>query len=498
MTTIYTTTTDNMQLCKPQKPLRLPRKYSSKSCHLQHGARPVKIVRASYQYAYDETNTEYLDCVNSMSHVGHCHPAVVEATSLAMVTEVASSGWEIDLGEPEYPKDLRQILPDHLDTFLFCNSGSEAVDLALQLSRLYTCGTAVIVVDNAFHGALDSVHQLSPKIYKSNNISKEDWVHSVTMPDLYRGPYQSDDPLAVEKYVADAKDVINKARDGGRKLACFIAEPMLTVPGCIDPPSTWLQELYKMVRAFGGLCIADEVQTSLGRVGSHYWSFQAQDVKPDIVIIGKSLGNGYPMAAVVTSREIAALLGERIKEYQCTRMMDAVGCAVLNVLKQEHLMESATEVGTVLKNELMKLQIKHEHIGNVRGKGLIFGIEIVWSKQSKTPARELADQIVYRMREKHVIMANEGDGRNILILMPPMCFTKENALILSQGLDKVLAEISTQRISQAVNTAMQPRVGSCEGRLGILQPQDDDDDDSASSKGTVNLERVLQCYQDLD
>lgn len=496
---------NTMQMCKTQKPLKLPRK-SSKSCHLHHEQSPLKIVRASYQYMYDDTNSEYLDCVNSVSHIGHCHPAVVEAVSVTMDSVINTCGWEIDYGDLRYPKELHQILPDHLDTFLFCNSGSEAVDLALQLARLYTNGTDAVVIDNAFHGSIGSIHHLSPKVAKSNNITKADWVHIVTMPDLYRGPYQEDDPLAVDRYVADAQDLIDKAQLTGRKIACFIAEPMLTVPGCIIPPSTWLQEMYRMVRETGGLCIADEVQTGLGRVGSHFWSFQAQDVTPDILIMGKPVGNGYPMASVATSRDIAAVLGERIKEYKCTRVMDAVGCAVLEVLQQDQLMDSAAEVGAFLKKELVRLQKKHEYIGDVRGRGLMFGIEIVWSKQSKKPAREIADHIVNRMKEEYVIMANEGNSRNILMLLPPMCFTQENALLLIQRLDKVFTELPSHRFSRDHATGLptdnvntQPAIGVCEGRLGIMQPQLDDDDDSiVSSRDKVELEHAQQSYEDLD
>ncbi|XP_042241512.1 5-phosphohydroxy-L-lysine phospho-lyase-like isoform X2 [Homarus americanus] len=498
MFTDYRYYINTMQMCKPQRLVQAPRK-PRKSCRLQNNYSPLKIVRASYQYMYDDTNLEYLDCVNSVAHVGHCHPAVVKAASVSMESAVTSCGWEIDYGDLQYPKELHQFLPTCLNTFLFCNSGSEAVDLALQLSRLYTNGTDAIVVDNAFHGSIDSVHQLSPKVFKCNNIIQPDWVHTVAMPDLYRGPYQEDDPLAVEKYIADARDMIDKARHYGRKIACFIAEPMLTVPGCIIPPNTWLQGMYRMVREFGGLCIADEVQTSLGRVGSHFWSFQAQGVTPDILIIGKSVGNGYPMASVVTSREVAALLGERIKEYQCTKMMNAVGCAVLEVLQQEHLMGSASVVGSVLKDELLKLQQKHEYIGQVRGKGLMFGIEIVWSKQSKKPSKEIADHIVFEMKKEYVIMANEGNSRNILLLMPPMCFTQENALLLVKRLDKVLSAIPSKRFSRSSNIAPSAPVGICEGRLGTFQPQEDDDDDGTSSmRDTVDLECAQHSYQDLD
>lgn len=449
---------------------------------------------------YDDANTEYLDCINSVAHVGHCHPTVVEALSYSLGSLVTTCGWEIDCGDISYPSKLQQTLPDGFDTLLFCNSGSEAVDLSLQLARLYTCGTDAVVIDNAFHGSIDSVYPLSPKVSKE----KVEWVHVIPMPDLYRGPHQVDDPFAIDKYLADARELIDRAKQNGRKIACFIAEPMLTIPGCIIPPGTWLQEMYKMVRESGGLCIADEVQTGLGRVGTHFWSFQAQDAVPDVLIIGKPLGNGYPMAAVATSRDIAAVLGDRVKEYPCTTAMDAVGCAVLDVVQREQLMSSAASVGEFLNDQLLILKKKHEYIGDVRGKGLMFGIEIVWSKQSKKPARDIAEQIVYRMKEENIIMANEGENRNILMVMPPMCFSQENASTLSQKLDKVLTELPSLKVVKDLVTglptlSMRPGAGTRDVRLGIFQPQEEEDEDSVSpTKDTMDLEYAQHCYHDLD
>ncbi|XP_042855589.1 5-phosphohydroxy-L-lysine phospho-lyase-like isoform X2 [Penaeus japonicus] len=475
------------------------------SCQLQGDRNPLKIVRASNQYLFDETDTPYLDCVNSVAHVGHCHPAVVDAVAGTVGSLMNPCGWDFDYGDIKYPKDLQSYLPSNLNTFLFCNSGSEAVDLAVQLARLYTRGNDVLVVDNAFHGSIDSVHHLSPKVSKANNISSVDWVHVVTMPDLYRGPYQADDPLAVKKYVADARDMIDRIRLNGRKISCFIAEPMLTIPGCIIPPDVWLQDMYKMVRDAGGLCIADEVQTGLGRLGSHLWSFEAQGVTPDILIIGKAIGNGYPMACVVTSPDIAALLGSRIKEYKCTAVMNAVGCTVLDVLQRDQLMASATTVGSFLQSELSKLRRKHEYIGDVRGSGLLFGLEVVWNKQSKKPAKEIAEQIVNRMKQENIILANEGDNRNILMIMPPMCFTQENAVLLIEKLDKVLTESHNQRLARdrvtnVPTTSQQAIPGTSDGRLGIIQPQEEEEDDDliAASREAMDLEYAQHCYHDLD
>ncbi|KAG0713984.1 5-phosphohydroxy-L-lysine phospho-lyase [Chionoecetes opilio] len=478
---------------------------------LHHDHRPLKIVRASQQYMYDNRNFEYIDCVNSVSHVGHSLPSVVRAAFLTNNLDAVTRGWEVDWGEPAYPHQLRDTFPEYLDTFLFCNSGSEAVDLSMQLSRLYTGGTEAVVTDNAFHGSIDSVHVFSPKVFKANNKAKAvDWVHILPMPDLYRGEHRREDPAATDKYLAQAREVLRGASQAGRKIACFIAEPMLIIPGCIMPPAAWLQEVYKLVRECGGLCIADEVQTGLGRLGSHYWSFQTQEVIPDIVIIGKTIGNGYPMAAVVTSKEIAAVLGDRIKEYRCTQVMDAVGSVVLEGLRRDNLMEAATSVGKFLLEELVKLQHKHDYLGDVRGKGLMLGVEVVWSRQTRKPAQEIAEQIVHKMRKEYVILANEGNEHNVLMLMPPMCFTQENAVTLIQRFDKVLSELPKHKFlkedeSSFLSFSMLPVM--CEGRLGIIQPQADGEEEEdeeeegdrhLSSRSTMNQEYSQHSYQDLD
>ncbi|XP_068204053.1 5-phosphohydroxy-L-lysine phospho-lyase-like isoform X2 [Palaemon carinicauda] len=486
-----------MEMCKSQKPYGTNRK-RRKFCRLNKSKSNLKIVRASRQYMYDDSNAEYLDCINSVAHVGHCHPVVVDALSYALSSNVTVCGWEIDHGNLQYTTRLKQTFPSHFDTILFCNSGSEAVDLSVQIAKLYTCGADVVVVDNAFHGSLDSVFPLSRKVSRE----EVEWVHVIPLPDLYRGTYQSDDPEAVEKYLTDSHEKIGKAQRNGKKIACFIAEPMLTIPGIILPPSTWLQKMYIMIRESGGLCIADEVQTGLGRVGSHFWSFQAQNVVPDIIIIGKPLGNGYPMAAVVTSRDIAAVLGDRIKEYQCTTAMDAVGCAVLDITERDQLMNMASNVGEFLLDQLNNLKKKHEYIGDVRGKGLLFGIEIVWSKHSKKPSQEIAEQIVHRMKEENILLANEGFCRNILMLIPPMCFSIENAMTFTQKLDKALTELPTTNIVNDLITGLPTiSVGSetRDVRLGIFQPQEEDEDDITSSlQDNMDQEHAQHCYQDLD
>ncbi|XP_076055455.1 5-phosphohydroxy-L-lysine phospho-lyase-like isoform X3 [Oratosquilla oratoria] len=499
-------------ILSPDRSLHVTLGGLAKSCHLQYEHSPLKIVRASYQYMYDEADVQYLDCIGAVAHVGHCHPAVVEASTAQMSTLVSTTKYFHDAKQYRYPEILKQTMPDHLNTLLFCNSGSEAIDLALQLARLYTGADDAIVVDNSFHGSLDSVQSLSPKILKSTNMSAVDWVHTLTMPDLYRGPYRDDDPEAIDKYLTDARQMLEYIESQGRKIACFLCEPFLTVAGCIEPPPRYLQGIYKMVKERGALCIADEVQTGLGRIGSHFWSFEVQAVSPDILIIGKPIGNGHPMAIVATSQQVASCLDERIHDYQCSPLVDAVGCAVLQVLDKEQLVPAAAKVGVVLKKGLYHLKQKHEYIGttyfagDIRGQGLVLGIEIVWSKQSRKPAKGIAQQIVYKMKEKNIIVANEGESRNILLIMPPMCFTQDNANTFICTLDKVLTELSSGSSDHFNSPAYFEQSSSGEypgeGRIGIIQPtgeKDDDEDSTSSNRDAMDTEYFgNSSYHDLD
>jgi len=494
-----------MNLCKSSRLRNNTGRGRGFSCNSHYEKNPLKIIQASYQFMYSVDNEQFLDCVNSVAHVGHCHPEVVAAAINSMGTMIQSDSIKIDNSHLQYPARLKKILPNYFDTLLFVNSGSEAVDLALQLVRLYTQRTEVLIVDNAFHGSIDSVHNLSPKVFKQNNITKADWVHVLTMPDLYRGPYQDDDPNAVEKYIDDARKVIENIKHNGKKLACFIAEPMLTITGCLAPPAKWLQAIYRMVKESGGLCIADEVQTALGRVGSHLWSFQAQGVTPDLIILGKPLGNGFPMAAVAVPKHIGDLLGDRINDYKCSPMMDSVGCSVLNIMQKEHLVNSAQTIGEILKHELNQLKKKHQQIGEVRGMGLMYSIEMVWSKQSRKPAKEIAEEIVYKMKEEYILIANEGEHRNILLIMPPMCFTVEDSYKLVRALDKVITTYASQNMIAPITcdfpnmTIITPKsfLGINDGRLGIFQPQEEDDI-SLPDPDPMNLEDAQLRYQDLD
>ncbi|KAK3857822.1 hypothetical protein Pcinc_035949 [Petrolisthes cinctipes] len=403
---------------------------------------PLKIVRAQKQYMIDTMGIEYLDCVSNIAHVGHCHPQVVTAAKNQMATLGTAQGFMND-SLNKYIKQLVNHLPDVLSVCYLVNSGSEANDLALRLARSYTNRTDVVVYDEAYHGNLGNLIDISPKMYKRMAQGKKNFVHVIPYPDTYRGAFRDDDPRAAEKYVMEAERIISQATISGRSIACLITESVVVNCGVIIPPRNYYRLLYNLIREAGGLCIADEVQTALGRTGESFWAFEHYGVIPDIVTTGKPLGNGHPMAAVITTREIADSLGEYYSTYGGNPVACSVGMAVLDVIENEKLMQSAKAVGKTLLENLALLKDKHECLGNVRGTGLCLGIDIVENKASRKPARELTQSIIYSMKEHHhILLQSQGPNQNVITVTPPMCFTQLNARSLYTALDSVLTACS--------------------------------------------------------
>lgn len=415
----------------------------SNFCNIMHyEAAPLKIVRAEKQYMTDNCGIRYLDCVSNSAHVGHCHPHVVTAGKNQMATLVSSQGF---ISEPltKYTKQLISNFPDSLSVCYLVNSGSEANDLALRLARAYTKRKDVIVFDDAYHGNLGNLIDISPKMFKQMAQGKKEFVHVIPYPDLYRGNHREDDPRAVEKYILDAEVIIQEAVKNNRSIACFISESIFVNCGVIVPPKNYYKLLYNLIRDIGGVCIADEVQTALGRTGEYFLAFEHYDVVPDIVTLGKPLGNGHPMAAVITTREIADALGEYYSTFGGNPVACVIGLAVLDIIQNEKLIISATSVGKTLFENLQVLKEKHSAVGDVRGLGLCLGIDIVEDKSCRKPATELAQKIMYRLKEQHHILVQTlGPYRNVITITPPMCFTQLNARVLYKALDSVLTELS--------------------------------------------------------
>ncbi|XP_064594469.1 5-phosphohydroxy-L-lysine phospho-lyase-like [Liolophura sinensis] len=329
---------------------------------------------------------------------------------------------------------------------------SEANDLALRLAKSYTKRQDIMVVDRSYHGNLESLMDISPVKFKRKTSEKKDWVHVVPCPDVYRGMFREDTPDVGLRYANEALHVLQKAHEKGRPVAAFISEPALSLCGVIIPPANYLRTVYRAVREAGGLCIADEVQVGLGRTGEHFWAFQSQDVIPDIVTVGKPLGNGHPMAVVVTTKEIADSLDDFSSTFGGNPVACAVGLAVLDVIKNEKLMSSAMSVGKCLMEGFRAILPSHPMMGDVRGMGMLVGIEIVKDKISRKPAKEAAEILAYKMKEEKIIVAYEGPERNVIFLTPPMCFTCDNARRLVQTFHRVLETIERGALSAGLTT----------------------------------------------
>jgi 4-aminobutyrate aminotransferase-like enzyme len=394
---------------------------------------PLKIVRGWMQYLYDQSGRRYLDAFNNVPHVGHSHPRVVQAAIEQMLVLNTNTRYLHD-GLAQFAERLIATLPDPLRVCYFVNSGSEANELALRLARAHTRRRDVVVLDHAYHGITTTLIDISP--YKFNGPGGEGappWVHVLPQPDTFRGQFRRDDPRAAEKYAEFAREVVNPG--------AFIAETAPSVGGQIILPDGYLASVYAIVRGAGGICIADEVQTAYGRMGTHFYAFEAHGVVPDIVVLGKPIGNGHPLGAVVTTREIATSFDNGMQFFSTfggSTVSTAVGIAVLDVVQQERLQEHARSVGDRLLADLRALQDAHPIIGDVRGSGLFVGVELVRDRESLEPATDEASEVVNRLRERGTLIGADGPFANVLKIRPPMPFTLEDAEVLARELDAVL------------------------------------------------------------
>ncbi|XP_022238860.1 5-phosphohydroxy-L-lysine phospho-lyase-like [Limulus polyphemus] len=394
-----------------EETLRLRKAYIGGSCALFFKSDPLKIVRGEGQYMYDEIGRKYLDCINNVAHVGHCHPHVVKAGAEQMALLYTNNRYLHD-NLVLYAQRLTSYFPNKLSVCYFVNSGSEANDLALRLARAHTKKEDVIVLDAAYHGHLTSTTDLSPyKFTKINDGKKKDWVHVAPLPCGYRGKYTSTEYSQEELgelYSNEVKKLINEAHNNGRNIGAFIVESIISCGGQLLLPPNYLRNTYKYVRDGGGVCIADEVQTGFGRTGKHMWGFELQGE-------GKFYG-GNPVSIAIAN-------------------------AVLDVIEKEHLMENASKVGTHLLKSLMELKSRHPIIGDVRGIGFFIGVELVTCQSTKTPGTEEACYVIRRFKEEWILMSTEGKYGNVLKFKPPMVFNMENANHFINVLDRILYEV---------------------------------------------------------
>lgn len=404
----------------------------------------LKIVKGALQYLYDDLGNTYVDCVNNVSHIGHCHPVLVKAMQKQIATLNTNTRYLND-HLVEYAKMLTATLPSKLSVCYFTNSGSEANDLAIRMSRHFTRQQDVIVLDHAYHGTSTTAIEMSPyKFDGKGGFPQKPYIHKAMNPDTYRGMYRSADSDAGTKYAADVDRIIADLGKMGKKPAAFICETLLGVGGQIPLPKGYLQRVYDAVSKAGGVNIADEVQVGFGRVGEKFWGFELQEVEPDMVVMGKPIGNGHPLAAVVVTAEIADAFNngmEYFNTYGGNPVSMVTGKTVLQVIQQEELQQHALETGNFLMDGLRRLMEKHPVIGDVRGHGLFVGAEMVRDRHTLEPAVPEIDWVVEEMRNRGFLISTDGPLYNVLKIKPPIVFNQKNAADMVEHLDQVLTKL---------------------------------------------------------
>ncbi|WDF65919.1 aminotransferase class III-fold pyridoxal phosphate-dependent enzyme [Flavobacterium sp. KACC 22763] len=404
----------------------------------------LKIVKGALQYLYDDKGRTFVDCVNNPSHVGHCHPVVVRKMQHQIATLNTNTRYLND-AITDYAEKLTATLPEKLSVCYFVNSGSEANDLAIRMSRHFTKQRDIIVLDHAYHGTSTVAMEMSPYKFDSKGGSGQmPWIHKAINPDLYRGPYKYGDAAAGEKYAEDVQRIIENLKKEDKAPAVFICETLLGVGGQIPLPENYLKTVYDYVRAAGGVCIADEVQVGFGRIGDHFWGFELQNVVPDIVVLGKPIGNGHPLAAVIVTEEIAEVFNNGLEYFNTfggNPVSMATGLAVLEVIQEEEMQQHALETGNYLMNGLKGLMAKYPIISDVRGHGLFIGAEMVKDRTTMEPAIPEIDIVVEKLKAKGYLLSTDGPLHNVLKIKPPMPFNKQNAEEMVELLDIALSEL---------------------------------------------------------
>ncbi|MCF8138877.1 MAG: aminotransferase class III-fold pyridoxal phosphate-dependent enzyme, partial [Desulfotignum sp.] len=420
------------------KVLSFRRRHLGKSLSLSYDT-PLKIVRGSGAFLIDETGRHFLDTVNNVAHVGHEHPRVVNAGQAQMAVLNTNTRYLHD-SINRFAEALLATFPDELSVVHFVNSGSEANELALRMARAVTGHRDMIAVEVGYHGNTGACIDISSyKFDGKGGQGAPAHTHIVPLPDTFRGLYRG--PDTGEKYAAHVREQLDRIHGAGRGIAGFICESIISCGGQIELPDGYLKIAYDAVRRARGVCIADEVQVGCGRMGHAFWAFELHDVVPDIVTIGKPIGNGHPLAAVVCTRKVAEAFANGM-EYFNTFGGNPVSCAigreVLQVIADEGLQENALDTGEYLKAGLRELQKRFPIIGDVRGQGLFLGFELVDDR--RRPLGGQAEYLANRMRDLGILMSTDGRDHNVLKIKPPVVFSRVNADELLFRLETVLNE----------------------------------------------------------
>jgi alanine-glyoxylate transaminase/(R)-3-amino-2-methylpropionate-pyruvate transaminase len=415
------------------------RKYTNPAVFTLYGE-PLLIVEGYMQYLFDETGRRYLDMFAGIVTVscGHCHPKIVAA--IKKQTETLQHATTIYL-HPNFPllaKKLASKMPKGLDVTYFVNSGSEANDLAIMMARLHTGNTDVVALRNGYHGGSPSAMGLTSLHTWKYPLPGATAIHHAVCPDPYRSPFSGTPEQIAARSADDILGIIRYSTPG--KIAAFIAEPIQGVGGATHGAPNYLREAYRITREHGGLCVADEVQTGFGRTGDHYWGFENFGVTPDFVTMAKGIGNGVPLGAVTTRMDIAEKLTQRIhfNTFGGNPVSMAAGLAVLDVIDEDGLQENSRVLGKRLKEGLNDLMKQHQLIGDVRGMGLMLGVELVRDRKTKEPARKETLAVLEAARDMGVLIGKGGLDGNVLRIKPPMCITADDADFTIDVLDRAL------------------------------------------------------------
>ncbi len=402
--------------------------------------KPVHVVRGDGAWLFDSQGNRYLDSYNNVAHVGHAHPEVAAAIASQSRTLNTNTRY-LHENIVELSERLAATLPGDLSVCMFVCTGSEANDLALQIARANSGNRGCIVSAHAYHGNTTAVFQMSPEDCPPD--MRESWLETVPGPDIYGGLYRGED--AVARYASHLDQAIAKLAERGEGTASVIFDNIFSSEGVFPPPPGYLQAAYAKVRAAGGLCIADEVQSGFGRTGDHMWGFSHDGVLPDIVTLGKPMGNGHPIAAVITTPAIAEEFARKrhyFNTFGGNPVSCAAGLAVLRVLEREQLQEHARVTGEYLRKGLRELMDHHELIGDVRGAGLFNAVELVTDRKLRTPAVDQTARVINRLKELGIFVGLTGTRNNAMKLRPPMVFAQSQADLLIENLDRAIRDSS--------------------------------------------------------
>jgi 4-aminobutyrate aminotransferase-like enzyme len=398
---------------------------------------PVHLVRGAGVWLFDADDRRYLDCYNNVPVVGHSHPRVVRAVA-EQQRLLATHSRYLHEAIIELAERLKATLPSGLDAVLIVNSGSEANDLAWRIARAATGRAGAVVTAYAYHGLTEATHALSPEEWASGE--RPAHVATVPAPDGYRGAYRREEAGWAERYAAHI-DAAARAL-GDRGFAAMYLDPACTADGILSPPPGYLREAARRVRALGGVLVADEVQAGHGRSGTHLWSFHASGIEPDMAVMGKPMGNGFPVAALVVGSDLLSAVPEEVELFSTfggNPVACAAALAVLAIIEDEDLVANAAAVGSYLRRGLLTLAERHAVIGDVRGDGLLLGVELVDDRETRAPAAARARSVTEAMRERGILLAATGPAGNVLKIRPPLAFQTEHADLVLHTLDDVLA-----------------------------------------------------------